>query len=193
MGSDSTELQLAEWRRPIQWGNTIQLVLIIAPVFGLFIAAALRKGLGIELPWNLVLGIGMALLGSGGILLGDHRRMPAGSLRLEPGKLLFTGWGRGTWDVSTDRLTIIDGNSDVLVLHFRDAPPIRLHQARLSVPLSEVRAAILQHAGLRLADSSRATVVRAMVRVYAARLRQSLPVLFVILAILGLARWWLIP
>ena len=134
------EFQLLAWRRPIRYG----LLLWIA-VMMWFMATG-----GLAL---LHVGRVLAIVGGTSFAVGviawaihkDHRELPAGSLRLEPGKLTFTAWLGGPIELRPSEVRDLYDNPIIGGLMIRrkaGRPSVIIDPARLSVPLATVKAAV---------------------------------------------------
>lgn len=155
-------------------------MLPIIAVFVAMIAIGALMKLGAPPHLALAGGILLAIGGLGAILARDLRRHPAGTLRLEDGRLACDAWAGVTWDVPIENVRVVrrGGVLPVLAVHFARGPTLYVHEARLDVPLAEVEAAILEHMGVSPGTDRRRATTRETVGAYGQIARR---------------RWWVIP
>lgn len=136
--TESTQFQLKPWRRPIPY-LTLLIIAGIAWFAGMGICL-LKLGFGREA--SIVAGGLAAAAIVAWILWKDNRTMPAGVLRLAPGRLEFTARLQGAIEAAPSEIRDMVESMGTLVVRRRNGPPILVHPARLDVPIASVAAAI---------------------------------------------------
>ncbi|AKF03744.1 hypothetical protein [Sandaracinus amylolyticus] len=155
----STTFTLATFRRPLApaLGN------LVAATFGLLVAGFVAAYPLIVLvglaPWlAIAISESVAIAALVAIAWSDHAPQPAGSIRIEEGRLRFDAWRRAPVDVpitDVQKAMILqhgDARHDVLVVSLASQPKLLVHAPRLEpgATLEDVLLAIddaLQSAG----------------------------------------------
>jgi hypothetical protein len=133
----ATEFRLHAYQKPIQY---VVLILVTAASFFLAFAfsnaATLGMAVSITLA-SLVSGAALAFM-----LWKDHRRQPAGVLRLSEGKLEYTGSARGPVAFGPGDVRDMVEQEGLFVLRLKRGAALIIEPARLEVPLSQLRTAL---------------------------------------------------
>jgi hypothetical protein len=149
----TVEFVVKSWRRPIPY-----LTLILLAAITWLVATGLSGlKLGLGRGGSIALGSALAAALVAWILWKDSRRMPAGVLRLAPGKLELTADLGGPLVATPSEVRdLVLSPYGTLVLRRRRGRSIFIHPVRLEVPLTEVASAVsrwMSSAGSELATA----------------------------------------
>ena len=193
VATKTIEFQLTEWRRPFRavgWSNLAQFPLAVG--FAGFLAIGALAALSVPPRLAVPLGVGLTVACLAAIMAIDFRKHPAGTLKLQDGRILFSAWAGRTWNVPVEDVRVsyfkMDGGP-VLKIILKGAPSILVHQARVTVSLEAIQAALLaQLGGSRNAEPRPATTRETFI-LYGQLVRSRWPVLVATVALCALMVW----
>lgn len=154
--------QFREWRRPYPW-----FMLFFIAVFFWGIGMGVCVAAGLKGPHIMVYAIALPVPVIFWILRKDHRRYPAGFLRLTPGEMEFTADFSGPMRIEAFEIRDLKIAEEILLIRMRTRPTLLIHQQRLESPLASVNQAIdawMKATGSEASDTARQSTLRRQAR-----------------------------